>query len=44
MSARISTALLAALVVALSVVFMALTIADAAEHAPAAGALVELLP
>lgn len=44
MSGRLSTALLGALVLALSVAFAALTIADAAEHAPAAGALIELLP
>ena len=44
MTARISTALLAALVVALSVVFTALTLADAAEHAPAASRLVQILP
>lgn len=44
MSSRISTALLGVLVVALSVAFAALTIADAAEHAPAAGVLIDLLP
>jgi hypothetical protein len=44
MTGRISTGLLAALVVALSVVFAALTIADAAEHAPAASGLIDLLP
>ncbi|MGH2379407.1 MAG: hypothetical protein ACRDGT_13170 [Candidatus Limnocylindria bacterium] len=36
MSGRLSTGLLAALVLALSVAFAALTIADAAEHAPTA--------
>lgn len=44
MSSRLSTALLGVLVIALSVAFAALTIADAAEHAPAAGTLVQLLP
>lgn len=44
MTARIRTALFGLLVVALSVVFAALTIADAAEHAPAAGRLADLLP
>lgn len=44
MTERVSTIVLAAFVLALSVLFAALTIADAAEHAPTAGALVHLLP
>lgn len=43
MSNRVSTALLGVLVIALSVAFAALTIADAAEYAPASQ-LVQLLP
>lgn len=39
MTGRFSTGLLAILVVALSVAFAALTIADAATHAPAASRL-----
>jgi hypothetical protein len=44
MSGRLSTGLLAALVLALSVAFAALTIADAASYAPAAGNSIQLLP
>lgn len=44
MTIRLSTVLLGALVVALSVAFAALTIADAASHAPAAGSAFQLLP
>lgn len=44
MTSRLSTVLLGALVVALSVAFAALTIADAASHAPATGSAVQLLP
>lgn len=44
MSSRLSTVLLGALVVALTVAFAALTIADAAEHAPAGSSLFQLLP
>ena len=44
MSSRLSAVLLGALVAALSVAFAALTIADAAEHAPAASGLFQLLP
>jgi hypothetical protein len=39
MTPRFSTGLLAALVVALSVAFAALTIADAAEYAPPASTI-----
>jgi hypothetical protein len=39
MTGRLSTVLLGVLVVALSVAFAALTIADAASHAPAATTL-----
>jgi hypothetical protein len=44
MTGRLSTVLLGALVVALSVAFAALTIADAASYAPAASTTFQLLP
>ncbi len=44
MTGRLSTGLLAALVLALSVAFAALTIADAASHAPASSNSIQLEP
>ena len=44
MTERLGTGLLAALVIALSVAFAALTIADAASYAPAASNSFQILP